>query len=60
MIKVAIVACITLILITVILGTIGVLSINEMEEHCLSNNGIIIRTETHGYKCFDSKLLKFL
>ena len=50
----------TVLISSALIGTVGALSIHELKEHCLSKNGVMIRTETHGYKCFDSKLLKTL
>ena len=60
MTKTIIVILSTVLILSALIGTIGALSIRELKDDCLSKSGIMIRTETHGYKCFDSKLLKTL
>lgn len=48
----------TVIICSSLIGILGILSVSELKEECLSKNGVMVRTETDGYKCFDRKLIK--
>jgi hypothetical protein len=56
--RTAIIVFFTLVVLISIAGILGAFSISELKEECINKNGIMVRTETDGYKCFDRKVIK--